>query len=225
MELRKTGEHMFQRKLLAITLALILGLFLAPLSHAQIVDHHGGGTTVGNPDGTDHYLGDGHTHNAIGSQGHFTGDGHNHGGVPGTDHQMGDGHTHNAVGTRGHFSGDGHNHSRGHVGHDHGKLVRGMNRFSVKGVVSVEPTADPADATAPLTMTVTLQHANRPLKDLVDTDVDFTISPNAFVKVSGVGPGVVEDIMLGDTVKIMGSIVESTDGAANIYEASQIIIY
>jgi hypothetical protein len=99
-----------------------------------------------------------------------------------------------------------------------------MNRFSVKGVVLGGPAPDTADPTS-LTMTVTIQHANRPLKGLIDTEVMFTISPNAFVKVSGVGPSVPEDILQGDTVKIMGSIVESTNGTTNIYEASQIIVY
>lgn len=220
---------MFQRKTLSFTLALTLSLLMAPLAFAQMGNHHGGGTSVGDHGGTGHYMGDGHAHNAVGTQGHFTGDGHNHGGAVHSDHQLDDGHIHHAIGSRGHFTGDGHNHSRGHAGHDHGSLVRGMNRFSVKGVVDSIVLPDPIDSTTPVTMTVTVQHASRALRDLVDPTVTFTISPNAFVKVYGVGPGVVEDILAGDTVKVMGSIFESTVSTDStspiIYEASQIVVY
>lgn len=194
---------MFKRskKLLAITFTLALCLYVAPLAFAQMGDHHGGGTTGG----------------------HYNGDGHNHGGTPtGGGHHMNDGHTHNPVGTGTHFSGDGHNHSAGHTGHNHGAAVKGMSRFSAKGAVTIEPAGDPA---APLTMTVNLQQASRPLKDLVGTDVELTIAPNAYVMIAGVGPGVPEDILADDVVKVMGSIVKSTDGTTTLYEVSQIVVY
>jgi hypothetical protein len=188
------------RKLLAITLTLALSLYVAPLAFAQMAGHDGGGTTGAHHDGGT-------------------------GGGTGNGHHLNDGHTHNPVGNGNHFTGDGHNHSAGHKGHDHGGMVKGVNHFSARGTVVVEPTANPADPTAPVTMTVNLQQANSRLRDLVGTDVELTISPNAYVMIAGVGPGVLENILADDMVKVMGSIVKSKDGTTLIYEATQIVVY
>ncbi len=119
----------------------------------------------------------------------------------------------------------GRHHRNNHSGHDHGSLVNGMNRFSAKGVVVIAPTADPVDATVPLTMTANLQKANKPLKALIGQDVDFIISPDVFVGIAGVGPGTTDDILDGDQVKLMGNVVTSTDGTTMQYEITQMVVY
>jgi hypothetical protein len=99
-------------------------------------------------------------------------------------------------------------------GMQHGKGHHGKQMFTVKGVVTaVDPVA--------LTMTITVEQANRILKDFIGDDLDFTVNENVRVKAACTDEFdlTLEDVAVDDTVRVMGRVV---DGANEI---RQILIY
>jgi hypothetical protein len=76
-----------------------------------------------------------------------------------------------------------------------------MKRFTAKGVVEVV-------APDQLTLTVTLEKANRLLRDQIGKEVDFKVSDKVKVKTEGTEPGVfdlaLDDVDQWETVRILG---------------------
>ena len=93
--------------------------------------------------------------------------------------------------------------------------------FNAKGSVVTPPPTDPATEQV---MTVNIQQANRALRDLIGQDVTFAIDSNVRVMVVGAGLGGLDDVFLGDTVKVMGKAIPNADGTTT-YEISRIMVY
>jgi len=120
--------------------------------------------------------------------------------------------------------GDGGGMGGGNGGHDMMKA-----NFMVTGTVSPDfVVPDPLDPEAELTLTLTVKRANRALKDLVGTDVDFTVPADVRVMVRGMGAADLSFVSEGDAVKLMGKAVTTTDGAGatvTTYKVTRIMLY
>jgi hypothetical protein len=100
-------------------------------------------------------------------------------------------------------------------GMNNGQGHHGKQMFTAKGVVTaVEPAA--------FTMTITVEQANRILKDSIEDEVDFTVNENVRVKAACTDEFdlTLGEIAVGDTVRVMGRVL--VDGANEI---RQILIY
>jgi hypothetical protein len=144
------------------------------------------------------------------------------GGSHHVEHTIDDGHIHNRVSMMGHFTGDGHNHTvgQGHTGHKHGKVVRGRAAFTARGTVVTAPTIENPDR-----MTIKIQSASRSLKEHpAGSEVEFIISPYAFVNIYRVGPSTLDEVLRGTDVTVRGNVVESLDGTSVLYENKTIMV-
>lgn len=101
--------------------------------------------------------------------------------------------------------------------------------FMAKGTVAPDfVVPDPLDPEATLTLTLTVEQANKALKDLVGTDVDFTVPADVTVMVKGMGAADLSFVTAGDTIKVMGKVVTTTDEAGatvTTYEVSRIMVF
>jgi hypothetical protein len=126
-------------------------------------------------------------------------------------------------------NGSGMGHGRGMGGGMGGGHDMMKANFMVTGTVSPDfVVPDPLDPEAELTLTLTVKRANRALKDLVGTDVDFTVPADVRVMVRGMGAADLSFVSAGDAVKLMGKAVTTTDGAGatvTTYEVTRIMLY
>ena len=99
-------------------------------------------------------------------------------------------------------------------GMQHGKGHHGQQMFTAKGVVT-------AVDSAVFTMTITVEQANRILRDSIGEDVAFTVNENVRVKAACTDEFdlTLGDIAVGDTVRVMGRVVDGVN------EIRQILIY
>ena len=99
-------------------------------------------------------------------------------------------------------------------GMQHGKGHHGKQMFTVKGEVTAVDSVG-------FTMTITVEQANRILKDSIGDDVAFTVNENVKVKAACTDEFdlTLEDVAVGDTVRVMGRVVEGAN------EIRQILIY
>ena len=99
-------------------------------------------------------------------------------------------------------------------GMQNGKGHHGRNMFTAKGEVTAVDSVG-------FTMTITVEQANRILKDSIGDDVAFTVNENVKVKAACTDEFdlTLEDVAVGDTVRVMGRVVEGAN------EIRQILIY